>query len=38
MMAVKHIITHPLTIAALLVIVTPLLIISYWLAIWLLLF
>jgi len=34
-MTMKRIITHPITLATLLVIVTPFLIVSYWLAVFL---
>jgi len=34
-MTMKHILIHPITLAALLVIVTPFLIVSYWLLVFL---
>ncbi len=36
LMTMKHILIHPLTLAALLVIVTPLLLIAYYYCVWLL--
>ena len=36
-MTVKRILIHPITVATLLVIVTPILVLSYWIAAWLIL-